>query len=499
MSSPGSAVPATAPAPAEKTHRTAAVHQPHRPPAPDRTLIALVAGCVLLGILSALVLTWPAGSDPYAWIDWGQAIASSKIALSLSGGPSWKPFPVAFTAVFGLFGSAAPTLWLMVSRSAGLLALLGAYRLARRFGGVAAGVLAVIALLLVQDALFYFARGASETLVAAFTLWAVDRHLNGSWRLAYVLGFLAALNRPEFGVFLLAYAIFLWVRLPDFRLALVAGIVLIPVAWFGAPAVISGNAFQAGKAALGGKGSPGSALAELRSGFGLMTVPIAVLSVIGLVLAYLRRNLVVVWLGVGAIAWALMEALITQAAYGLPRYLLPAAAIGCVLAALAVVWAADELGRRTVAWAGPVLGVALLALTLPWTVTRAQLLSQQASDAGQAAVYIDRLSTAVDRVGGSARVLPCRGSRVAVNHTLASALAFILQVPEYKVSGSMRGTGFMFVAPHVRPAGAPPPIAHRSQRTVRLLLRYPPWRVYEVTRLGASATPNCHLAHIAKG
>lgn len=454
----------------------------------------LVAGCVLLGIISALVLTWPPGSDPYAWIDWGQEIASSKISLSLAGGPSWKPFPVVFTAVFGLFGSAAPALWLMVSRTAGLLALLGAFRLARRFGGVAAGVLAVVALLLVQDALFYFARGASETLVAALTLWAVDRHLNGSMRLAFVLGFLAAMNRPEFGVALLGYAVYLWPRIPGFRLAMVSGIVLIPIAWFGAPGVISGNAFQAGNAALGGKGSPGSAVAELRSGFSVMTVPIAVLSLIGLGLAYLRRNLVVVWLGVGAIAWALMEAIITQVAYGLPRYLLPAAAIGCVLAALAVVWGAEEAKKRVGAWAAPVTAVVLLALTLPWTVTRAGLLHQQASDAAQAAVYIDRLGTAVDQVGGAARVLPCRGSRVAINHTLASALAFKLQVPEYRVTGSMRGTGFMFVAPHARPAGAPPPIAHRSLRTVRLIARVSPWRVFEVTRLGASATPNCHRA-----
>ena len=466
----------------------------YRAPAPDRTLIALVAGCVVLGILSALVLTWPPGSDPYAWIDWGQEIASSKIALSLAGGPSWKPFPVVFTAFFGLFGSAAPHLWLMVSRSAGLLALLGAYRLGRRFGGVLAGVLSVVALLLVQDALFYFARGASETLVAAFTLWAVDRHLNGSLRLSFVLGFLAAMNRPEFGVFLLAYAWYLWPRLPYFRLALAAGIVLIPVAWFGGPWVISGNAFQAGNAALGGKGSPGSAVAELRSGFSLMTVPVAVLSLIGLGLAYLRRELVVVWLGIGAIAWAIMEALITQVAYGLPRYLLPAAVIGCVLAALAIVWAADEARRRVGAWAAPVIAVALLALTLPWTITRAGLLHQQASDAGQAAVYINRLFEAADRAGGRARVLPCRGSRVAVNHTLASALAWKLQVPEYRVTGNMHGTGFVFVAPHTRPAGAAPQIAHRSQRTITPIVRVRPWRVLEVTRRGASTTPNCHRA-----
>src|SRR5437763_14055732 len=127
----------------------------------DASLPYLIAGAFLLALISVLVISWVPSSDPWAWIDWGQEISSSHISLSLAGGPSWKPFPVVFTTVFGLFGHAAPDMWLVVARTAGLLALLAAFRLGRRFGGVLAGIVTVIALCFVHDALFYFARGAS--------------------------------------------------------------------------------------------------------------------------------------------------------------------------------------------------------------------------------------------------------------------------------------------------------------------------------------------------
>ncbi len=464
-------------------------------------LWALVASCGGLGLISVLVLSWVPGSDPWAWIDWGQEIASSKISLSLAHGPSWKPFPVFFTAIFGLFGGTAPHLWLLISRTAGFLALLGAYRVARRFGGVSAGVLAALALLLTQDALFYFARGASEPIVAALTLWAVDRHLSGQPRVAYLLTFLAAMNRPEFLPFLALYGLYLWLRVSGTRALVVAGLILYPIAWFGAPGVISGNFFQAGNAALGGKGSPGTGLAELSSGFTLMTVPTVVLGFVGLALAYLRRHLVLLCLGAGAIAWAVMEAIITQVAYGLPRYLLPAAAIACVLAGVAIVWLAEEVagrvpqtrsgGARERLAGAALVAVALIALTLPWTLPRGRQLVRQADNADQAAVYVNGLFAAADRAGGKRRVLPCRSSVVAVNHTMASALAWKLQVPERRTLGELRGTGFVFSAPHTVNTGTTPPIRRRSTRTVRVVVDLPPWRVLEVTRIGASAAPRC--------
>ena len=54
--------------------------------------------------------------------------------LKTTAGPSWKPLPVAFTTVFALFGSAAPTLWMLVARAGALYGGLAAFRLGRRLG-----------------------------------------------------------------------------------------------------------------------------------------------------------------------------------------------------------------------------------------------------------------------------------------------------------------------------------------------------------------------------
>ena len=457
---------------------------------------ATAAGfCLAIAVVTVVALSWIPSSDPYAWIVWGQGIASrvtgSHIALGLAGGPSWKPFPPIFTTVFGLFGGAAPKLWLIVPRTAALLALVAAFRLGRRFGGIAAGVLAALALLLLQDWLFYVARGASEPIVAALTLWAIDRHLSGSPRMAYFLVFLASLNRPEFSAFLVLYAVYLWLRVPESRVLAVVLLVLVPIAWLLPPLIITGNALQAANAAQAGKGSPGSAISELRAAPALVTVPVFVLAAIGFGFALARRELVLQWLGAGAIVWALMVAVMTQVSYGLPRYLLPAAVVACVLAGIAVVRLADLAGQRFGRWAAVAAGCLLVAATLPWSVHRVQALGTQAHDANRAAYLQRRMFTAADLAGGTKRVLPCRSSVVAINHTVASALAWKLKVPLRRVKPLMRGTGYVFRAPHFGVVGLPPPIVHESARRVRRVVAVPPWSVLEVTGLRASTTPRC--------
>jgi len=456
------------------------------------------AACFALALISVLTLSWVPSSDPWAWLAWGQEIAShvvgTKIALGLAGGPSWKPFPAIFTSVFGLFGSAAPHLWLLVTRTAGLMALVAAFRLGKRFSGPVAGVIALIAVCLIQEAMFYFARGASEPIVAALTLWAIDRHLSDSPRTAYFLIFLATLNRPEFAPFLGLYALYLWLRVTEARTLAVVLLVLAPAAWLIPPWIISGNAFQAASAAAAGQGSPGSAIGELRSSPAVMTVPTLVLAAVGLAFAIIRRERTLQWLGYGAIAWALMVALMTQVSYGLPRYLLPAALVGCLLAAVAVVRIAELAGRGRPRAIGVAVGALIIAATLPWTVPRVSQQVQQARDADAAAYYWDRLFVAVDRVGGTRRVLPCRSSRVAINHTVASALAWKLKVPLRRIRPLMRGTGFVFSAPHTSFSGTTPPIVHASARTIRTIAVLPPWTVLEVTHRGASATPHCGRA-----
>jgi hypothetical protein len=460
----------------------------------DAPVASLVAVCFVLALISVLLLSWLPSSDPFAWLVWGQEIAGAKTSLSLGGGPSWKPFPVIFTSVFGLFGGAAPHLWLLVTRTAGLLAFVAAFRLGRRFGGPVAGIIAAIALLLMQDWLFYLARGASEPVVAALTLWAIDRHLSGSPRVAYFLAFLATLNRPEFSPFLFLYAVYLWLRVPRSRVLAVALLVLVPIAWLVPPWIVSGNAFQAGNAALGGKGSPGTAFNELKSSVGLMTWPTLVLSVVGFAFAYVRREWTLIWLGVAAIVWALMVALMTQVAYGLPRYLLPGAMIACLLAGVAVVRLAELARDRTPghhAWVAVLTGAVVIAATLPWSIPRINLLVDQGKNADQGALYLNRLFNVADRVGGATRVLPCRSSQVAVNHTLASALAWKLNVQLHRIRPLMRETGFVFSAPHTPSSGSTPPIVHASQRTVRTIAALSPWTVYEVTARGAAGSPQC--------
>ncbi len=463
--------------------------------APAATAFAL---SVALAALSVPLLGWVPSSDPYAWIDWGQEIASRltsrTVALGLAGGPSWKPFPALFTTLFGFFGSIAPQLWLIVPRAAGLLALVAAFRLGRRFGGPAAGILAALALCLVQDWLFYVARGASEPIVAALTLWAIDRHLSGFRRLAFALIFAATLNRPEFSPFLVLYGAYLWLRVPDSKLLVVALIVAVPVAWLLPPYVITGNALQASNAALAGKGSPGTAIAELRSAPGQITVPVFVLAGVGFVFALVRREATLQWLGAGAIVWGLMVAVMTQVAYGLPRYLLPAAVVACLLAAVGVVRIGElavRIGGGAGALAAVALGCVVVAATLPWTIPRGKTFVAQAHSASRAATYQRRLFAAVEASGGTRRVLPCRSSEVAINHTVASALAWKLKVPLRRVKPLMRLTGFVFWAPHFAELGLPPPIAHASARSIRTVAAVSPWRVFEVSAKGAAATPRC--------
>jgi hypothetical protein len=464
----------------------------------DTPVAITCAVCFVLAVISVLVISWVPSSDPWAWIDWGQELSSSSIPAGLGGGPSWKPFPAFFTTIFGLFGDAAPHMWLVIPRLAGLLAVVAAFRLGRRFAGTAAGIVAVLALCLVQDSLFFVARGASEPIVAALTLWAIDRHLSGSPRVAFFLAFLATLNRPEFSAFLFLYAIYLWLRVPGSRPLVVGLLVLVPIAWLGPPKLITGNAFQAGSAALGGKGSPGSAPAELRSSVGLMTAPTLVLAAIGLGMAYLKRQKVLLWLGAGAIAWALMVAIMTQVAYGLPRYLLPGGVIACVLAGVAVVWIAEAVGGTIAAQTRasgrivvPLIALLVVAATLPWSITRARAVVGQGGTANMAVLYQKDLFRAVDLVGGPARVLPCRSSIVAVNHTMASALAWKLRIRLSSVKPLMRKTGFVFSAPHTNVTGTTPPIAHASAKTIRTIAVVGPWRVLEVTSRGAPAAPHC--------
>jgi hypothetical protein len=172
--------------------------------------------------------------------------------------------------------------------------------------------------------------------------------------------------------------------------------------------------------------------------------------------------------------------------------------VACVLAGVGFARLVSLAGERLprprvggVAVMSVVAAVALAAVTLPWSVPQVHGLIRAGGQANQAAHYQERLFSAVDRVGGRTIVLPCRSSVTAVNHSLASALAWKLQVPERRVRGGFGGTGYVFVTDRNRNTGNKPRIRRAATKSVRDVLSLPPWRVLLVRRLGAVGPPRC--------
>jgi hypothetical protein len=206
---------------------------------------------VAIGAVSLLLPSTPS-YDPWAWLVWGREIIH--LNLHTTGGPSWKPLPMIFTTLFSLFGGAAPDLWLVVARAGAVLAVIMSFKLAwrvtrdlaprgdgagtrtHRFSRLApllAGAIAAIGLI---DSIAFIsdnALGYSEGLAAALLLIAVDRHLDGAPRQAFVAAFFAALDRPEIWVFWVPYGILLLRSDARSRRLVVGLFALIPLLWFG--------------------------------------------------------------------------------------------------------------------------------------------------------------------------------------------------------------------------------------------------------------------------
>src|SRR5687768_1558430 len=83
-----------------RPRRHAAATPARRP----RGIAPLLGGCFALAALSLLGPSAPT-YDPWAWLNWGRQISDG--GLDTVAGPSWKPFPVAFTAAFSLVDDGA--------------------------------------------------------------------------------------------------------------------------------------------------------------------------------------------------------------------------------------------------------------------------------------------------------------------------------------------------------------------------------------------------------
>ncbi len=451
---------------------------------------AVIGGCLALAALSLLAPSIPS-YDPFAWLVWGRELVHPSLTFGFEGGPSWKPLPVLFTAPFSLVADgAAPSLWLLVARTGALLALAGAYALGARLAGVWAGIVAAVAVLLTDQFTSLAWRGASEPLLLACVLWAIERHLAGRRGTAFALAVAAALVRPEAWPFLGLYALWRWRRTERTeRLLMVGGLLLVPLLWFGPPG-LTGDPFSASSHAANYNGQTGSdpAFTALKRGLALALAPIWLAAAAAVALRPGDR--VVRGLAIGALAWLLLVVAMTVAGYpGLARFMLPAAAIACVLAGVAAV----ELVRRAASARGQAIGAvvaaALLAVGVAFAVGPARTAVDNTRTAIDAAHLQDQLTQAIAAAGGRARVLAC--GTVSVNHTAQTAFAWKLRVTLDRVVVQVRRAGIVFRGPRSLALGDTPQIGLVPPWHKVYLARAGVWRVKEVLPDHAPVPPGC--------
>jgi len=355
---------------------------------------AAVTGAAVAIAAASLLLPWALAFDPQAWVVWGRDVG--RFALDTSGGPSWKPLPVVITTPLALTGDPAPALWLLVARTGGLLAIAGAAVLGARLGGAVAGAAAAALMALSTWWFFNTALGNSEGMLAAAVLWAVIAHLAGRHRAALACAVAAGLLRPEVWPFLGLYGLWLWRHDRGARPAVVAAAIVVPLLWIAPDLAGTGGLASASRAARG-EPSLGSAALEDVPGLAVLAdfwVFLTAPALIAAVVAVIVGGRTVRVLAAGAVAWVVIVAVMAQAGYaGNPRYLVAAAAIGCVLAGVGA--------ARVWPWAAVIVVAIGAVITAPD-------LRDQATDVGHRADRREALPDVVAAAGGRNQLVACQ-------------------------------------------------------------------------------------------
>jgi hypothetical protein len=423
----------------------------------------LTALACLLAAVSMLA-PWALAFDPQAWLVWGRELPAT--GLDPANGPSWKPLPVLVDVPLALAGGAAPALWMVIARAGALLALAGAWRLGGMLGGRAAAVGAAGVTLVSPWWAYDAALGNSEGWLAAGVVWAAVAHLQGRHRPALVWLTVAGLLRPEIWPFLGVYGAWMWRR--GDRGVPAACAVLVLVAWFVPDIVWQAGAVSAGDSA---RSSPSPASAARAANPGLQVIADAAT---GLGLAACAAAVYAAWRAVRArvllalaLAYVLVVLVLTLVGYaGNPRYLVPALALGAVVAGVG----AARLAPR----AGVVL---LVAVTF---AGHAGDLRDGARDIGQRAEVRRGLDAALAAAGGDAALRRCGPVRT---YFLTRALvALTADVPLPAITDPHAGPGSTLLPPPPALLQDQRPVPRRGGPGERLVTRTRGWSIWSSCR-----------------
>jgi hypothetical protein len=397
-------------------------------PAPAR--LALFAALALAVGVASLALPVTLAYDPWTWMVWGREVTG--LELDTTGGPAWKPLPVLVTTPLALAGYLAPSAWLVVARLGSALALLGAYRVGARLAGRIAGFLATGLLVLTPDGGPRFVRlvaeGHTAPWTAALALWAVDRHLAGRPTQAVVLLTVLAWDRPEAWPFLLGAGGWLAWQRPDRRWLVLGLLATVPLLWFAADWWGSGSPLHGADAAQVYSDEAGRLGIALEHVFKAVIAPAWVLALVGAVRSIRDRTRTEAVLVGLALAWMAlvvgMSALLGYAA--LTRFLLPASALLCVVAATTAVELVRAARTPTRRW----LVAAGLALVLtPFVLQRVAAIGPLWSDMAERRRVDDDLAEVLDDAGGAGALRACGELAIESANVPRAALAWRAEVP----------------------------------------------------------------------
>lgn len=391
--------------------------------------LVVIAGLAIVSV--SLAVDSVVQFDPQGWLLWGREVTSPVLHFSTRLYPSWKPLPFLFAVPLSLTGGAAPTLWLAIERTAALTGLVLAYSLARGVAGRVAGVAAAAGLALTPGWITFAIDGRSEPIVIALLLGGLAAHRADRRRLALVLFVLASLDRPEALAVACVYALLCTPRnLRDFALAAVL-IAAVPVMWLGGDWLGSGDPFhgaQLAQQSAGGLRTPPEppVVYLVRTWADAARLPLIVGALVATALAIKRRERLVLVLAAATFVWLAADASLLVRGYPaseIPRYVLPAAALACVLGGIGLgrLLRAAPRGRLQLAAA-----VALAALVAPFAWQGGQSAAAGVRDAASYARAIGALNRVIAAAGGSRAFQGC--GHLAVDQWAATGLAWNLDM-----------------------------------------------------------------------
>ena len=356
--------------------------------------------------------------------------------------------------------------------------------------GVIAAFVAAVGILAMTGWLRGVAVGASEGLLIALVLAAVDRHLAGRRDQAFLLGTGAALLRPEVWPFLALYGVVLWASHPRWRARILAAGLLVLALWFLPELWGSGNLLRSAERAhdplstsIAFADRP--ALEVLRSTSSLLVAPLyaaALVAVCVAIVAFRRRRAQSAVLAIALLAggWTGLIMLMTEAGYsGNPRYLMLVGALTSVLAGVGVARlvqaGADAakhfgIGAQAGAAIATAVFVGILALSWPGRELAADLQAVRSQSAAT-----PQLEQLVARLGGPAAVLAC--GRPTAGPFQRPIMAWTLGVHARDVAFVLEpgAPGLVF---HMRTQRARDPASPNTEPRYRAVAELGQWEVF---------------------